>query len=62
MMFPHPPPPTPWPPETISSDKDREQLERAPNDLIENLTKEDQWVKDFVKHLNYTIADVVRKK
>jgi hypothetical protein len=60
MIFPHPPPP--WPPETISSDKDREQLERAPDDLIENLAKEDQWVKDFVKHLNYTIADVVRKK
>jgi hypothetical protein len=61
MIFPHTPP-TPWPPETISSDKDREQLERALNDLTENLAQEDQWFKDFVKLLNYTTADVVRKK
>ena len=50
--------PTRSPPETISSDEDCEQLDRALNDLM----KEDQWINDFIKRLNYTIEDIVRKK
>jgi len=26
------------------------------------MVKEDQWIDDFIKRLNYTIEDVVRKK
>jgi hypothetical protein len=44
------------PPKTISSEED-ERLDRALEDLVEN-----QWVNDFVKRLNYTIEDIVRKK
>jgi hypothetical protein len=52
-------PPTLWPPKTTSSDKDDcEQLDRALNDLI----REDLWINDFIKRLNYTIGDMVRKK
>jgi hypothetical protein len=58
MIIPPTPPPTLWPPKTISSDKDYEQLDRALKDLL----KEDQWVNDFIKRLNYTIEDIRRKK
>jgi hypothetical protein len=50
--------PTLLPPKTISSDEDCERLDPA----LENLIKENQWVDDFVKRLNYTIEDIVRKK
>jgi hypothetical protein len=46
------------PPKTLSSDEDCERLDRALEDLI----KENQWVDDFIKRLNYTIEDIVRKK
>jgi hypothetical protein len=58
MILPHTPPSTLRTPETISSDKDHGQLDRALNDLM----KEDQWINDFIKRLNYTVADIVRKK
>jgi hypothetical protein len=45
-------------PETIPSDKDYERLDRALKDLL----TDDQWVDDFIKHLNYTIENIVRKK
>lgn len=51
-----PTPPTPLP--TISSDREVERLDRA----LEDMVKEDQWIDDFIKRLNYTIEDVVRKK
>jgi hypothetical protein len=47
-----------WPPKTISSDEDCERLDPA----LEKIIKENQWVEDFVKRLNYTIEDIVRKK
>jgi hypothetical protein len=56
MILPETPPPTLRPPKTLSSDEDCER--RALEDLI----KENQWVDDFIKRLNYTIEDVVRKK
>jgi hypothetical protein len=51
-------PRTLWPPKTISSDEDCERRDRAREDLIE----ENRWIDDFVKRLNYTIEDIVRKK
>jgi hypothetical protein len=54
MITPETPPTTP---KTISSDED-EQLDRALSDFA----KEEQWTKDFIKRLNYTIEDIVRKK
>jgi hypothetical protein len=57
MILPETPRPTPLPPKTISSDDEDERLDRALEDLVEN-----QWVNDFVKRLNYTIEDIVRKK
>jgi hypothetical protein len=45
-------------PETIPSDKDYERLDRA----LGGLLKEDQWVDDFIKQLNYTIQDIASKK
>jgi hypothetical protein len=56
MISPETPRPTLLPPKTILSDED-ERLDRALEDLVEN-----QWVNDFVKRLNYTIEDIVRKK
>ena len=56
MILPETPQPTPFPRKTLSSDED-ERLDRALEDLVEN-----QWVNDFVKRLNYTIEDIVRKK
>jgi hypothetical protein len=56
MIIPHAPPPTLWPPKTISSDKDYEQLDPALKET------EDQWVNDFIKRLNYRIEDIRRKK
>jgi hypothetical protein len=58
MILPETPPPTLLPPKTISSDEDCERLDRA----LEDLMKENQWIDDFVKRLNYTIEDIVRKK
>ena len=58
MITPETAPPTLLPPKTISSDEDRERLDPA----LENIIKENQWVDDFVKRLNYTIEDIVRKK
>ena len=48
--------PTLWPGKRISSDEDDKRLDRALQDMIE-----DQWINDFVKRLNYTIEDIVRK-
>jgi hypothetical protein len=42
----------------ISNDRDDEQLERALGDLM----KQDQWIDDFIKRLNHTIEDIVRKQ
>ena len=58
MIIPETPPAALWPPKTISSDKDYERLDRALKDLM----KEDQWIDDFIKRLNTTIEDMVRKK
>ena len=59
MIIPERQPPTLWPPDkTISSDEDYARLTRELGDLV----KEDQWIGDFIKRLNYTIADIVRKK
>jgi len=30
--------------------------------VLDDLMKEDQWFKEFVERLNYTAADIVRKK
>jgi hypothetical protein len=45
-------------PKTLSLDEDCEQMDRA----LEDITKENQWVDDFIKRLNHTIEDIVRKK
>jgi hypothetical protein len=58
MILPEPLRPTLRPPKTISSDEDCARLDRATEDLI----KENQWVDDFIKRLNCTIEDIVRKK
>jgi hypothetical protein len=58
MILPETQRPTLRPPKTISSDEDRAGLDRATEDLI----KENQWVDDFIKRLNYTIEDIVHKK
>jgi hypothetical protein len=58
MIIPETPPPTLWPPKTMSSDNDPERLDRALGDIM----KEDQWIEDFIKRLNTTIEDIVRKK
>jgi hypothetical protein len=50
-------PPRLWP-ETIGSDKGDQRLDRA----LKDLSKEDQWLDDFIKRLNYTIENIVRKK
>jgi hypothetical protein len=57
MIPPETPRPTLLPPKMISSDEDRERQDRALKDLV----KDNQWVNDFVKRLNYTIEDIVRK-
>jgi len=56
MIDPEPPPL--WFPKTISSDEDSKRLDRALSDLM----NEEQWINDFIKRLNYTIEDIVRKK
>ena len=58
MIPPETPRPTLLPPNTISSGEDCERLDRA----LEDLVKENQWVSDFVKRLNYTTEDIVRKQ
>ena len=51
------PPPTLWPGMTISSQyPDRFAL------ALQQLEREDQWVKDFVERLRYAIADIGRKE
>jgi hypothetical protein len=57
MILPKTPRQTLRPPRTISSDE-REPRDRA----LEDLAKENQWIDDFVKRLNYTIEDMVGKK
>jgi hypothetical protein len=57
MILPEKTAPTVWPTKTISSDEDSERLDHALEDLI----KENQWINDFIKRLNYTIEDIVRK-
>jgi len=51
-------PPTVWPPKTISSNGDGEQIDRALSDLM----KEGQRIHDFTERLHHAIEDVVRKK
>ena len=46
---------TPLP--TIAINKDVERLDRMVQDMLD-----DQWIDDFIKHLNYTIEDIVRKE
>jgi len=57
MIAPERRPPTPWSPNTISSDEHYERLDRALREF-----SDDQWVCDFIKRLNCTIEDIVRKK
>jgi hypothetical protein len=49
-------PPSPQPGAPTLNDED-ERLDRAMADLIQ-----DQWVNDFIKRLNYAIADIGRKR
>jgi hypothetical protein len=58
MMTPETPPQPLWPAKAISNDRDDELLERALSDFM----KQDQWIDDFIKRLNDTIEDIVRKK
>jgi hypothetical protein len=58
MILPETPPPALRPPKTLSSDEDCERVDRA----LEELIKENQWVDDFIKRLNYTIEDIVQEK
>jgi len=58
MITPETPLPALRPPQVISSDEDYERLDRVLGDLM----KEDQWIDDFMKRLNCTIEDIVRKK
>jgi hypothetical protein len=58
MITPQTPPRTLWPAKAILNDRDDELLERALGDLM----KQDQWIDDFIKRLNYTLKDIVRKK
>jgi hypothetical protein len=55
MTIPERSPPTLWP--TMPSDKDSDkQLETALEEIVK-----DRWINDFIKRLNYTIGDIVRK-
>jgi hypothetical protein len=58
MMIPETPPQTLWAAQAISNDRDDELLERALGDFM----KQDQWIDDFIKRLNYTLEDIIRKK
>ena len=59
MTIPQKQPPTPWSPNTtktiLSDDEDDERLARA-------FEAKDNWANDFIKRLNYTIEDIVRKR
>jgi hypothetical protein len=57
MILPETPTPTLCPPRPTSAE-DHGRLGHALVDLV----KEDQWAADFIKRLNYTIEDIVRKK
>jgi hypothetical protein len=58
MITPETPPPTLRLSQAISSDEDCERLDRALGDLM----NEDQWIDEFMKRLNHTIEEIVRKK
>ena len=49
-------PPTHWPAKTILSDRDDERLARALHDA------DRIWIDEFIKRLNYAVADINRKK
>ena len=51
-------PPTPLPPAPIADEKADERADCTLDDLM----KEDQWINDFIRRLNYAIEDIVRKK
>jgi hypothetical protein len=59
MTIPQKQPPTLWFPNTtrtiLSDDEEDERLARA-------FEAEENWVSDFIKRLNGTIEDIVRKK
>ncbi len=59
MTIPQKQPPTLWSPNTartiLSDDEQDERLARA-------FAAEENWVDDFIKRLNGTIEDIVRKK
>ena len=59
MTIPQKQPPALWSPNTsrtiLSDDEDDERLARA-------FEAEDHWGNDFIKRLNYTIEDIVRKR
>lgn len=58
MIIPEARAPTLWrPPETTIAD-DHAGLDPA----LEDLVKEDQWIADFIKRLNYAINEIVRQK
>jgi hypothetical protein len=62
-FIPEAPPPTLWPVQTVSIqaasiDREDERLNRAQRDLL----KEDQWINEFIKHLNFTINDIAGRK
>jgi hypothetical protein len=50
--------PMPLSPVPKSDEKADERADCALADLM----KEDQWVNDFIRRLNYAIEDIVRKK
>jgi hypothetical protein len=58
MITPETPPPARWPLQAISNEQDDELLKRALGDLMQ----QDQWIDDFIKRLNHTIEDIVRKQ
>jgi hypothetical protein len=56
MTIPESSPPRLWPTRPSEKDDD-ERLDRALEDMVK-----DQWINDFIKRLNYTIGDIVRKR
>lgn len=57
MITPETQPPAPWPAKAISNDRDDELLQRALGDFM----KQEQWIDDFIKRLDYPLKDIVRK-
>ena len=54
MTIPRPPPPLR---PAITGDQDHERLDHALEDLVKH-----EWIGDFIKRLNCTIGDLIRKR